>query len=89
LSKVGYERIIEWAGSILLVENMIKENFYIANSMMKPFSLEYQKIDMCPIFCMLHYLENAKLTKCMTCGHSRYKPRIGTGKTLVAYKKLR
>ena len=26
---------------------------------------------------------------CMTCGHSRYKPRTGMGKTLVAYKKLR
>jgi len=25
----------------------------------------------------------------MTCGHSRYKPRTGKGKTLVAYKKLR
>ena len=25
----------------------------------------------------------------MTCGHSHYKPRIGRGKTLVVYKKLR
>jgi len=25
----------------------------------------------------------------MTCGHSRFKPRTGRGKTLVAYKKLR
>jgi len=55
---------------------------------MKPLGLGYQKIDMCPNFCMLYYLENAELTKCMTCGHSRYKPRIGRGKTLVAYKKL-
>jgi len=38
---------------------------------------------------MLHYLENAELTECITCGHSRYKPRTGKGKTLVAYKKLR
>jgi hypothetical protein len=89
LSKVGYERIIEWARSIFLVENRLKKNFYVANSMMKPFGLGYQKIDICHIFCMLYYLKNAKLTKCMTCGHSRYKPRIGTGKTLVAYKKLR
>jgi Zn ribbon nucleic-acid-binding protein len=58
-------------------------------SMMKPLGLGYQKIDMRPNFCMLYYLENAKLTECMTCGHSRYKPRIGRGKTLVAYKKLR
>jgi len=29
------------------------------------------------------------MTECMTCGHSRYKPRTGRGKTLVAYKKLR
>jgi hypothetical protein len=38
---------------------------------------------------MLYYLENVELTECMTCGHSRYKPRTGRGKTLVAYKKLR
>jgi hypothetical protein len=44
---------------------------------------------MCPNFCMLYYLENTELTECMTCGHSRYKPRTGRGKTLVAYKKLR
>jgi hypothetical protein len=44
---------------------------------------------MCPNFCMSYYLENAKLTECMTCGHSHNKPRIGRGKTLVAYKKLR
>ena len=56
---------------------------------MKPFGLGYQKIDICPNFCMLYYLENAELTECMTCGHSRYKPRTDRGKTPVAYKKLR
>jgi hypothetical protein len=36
---------------------------------------------------MLYYLENAEMIECMTCGgHSRYKPRTGRGKTLVAYK---
>jgi hypothetical protein len=38
---------------------------------------------------MLYYLENPKLTECMICGHYRYKPRIGMGKTLMTYKKLR
>jgi len=38
---------------------------------------------------MLYYLENAEMTECMTCGHSRYRPRTGRGKTLVAFKKLR
>jgi hypothetical protein len=38
---------------------------------------------------MIYYLENAELTECMTCGHSRYKPRTGMGKNLMAYKKLR
>jgi Zn ribbon nucleic-acid-binding protein len=57
--------------------------------MMKPLGLEYQKIDMCPNFCKIYYFENVKLTECMTCGHSRYKPKTGMGKTLVASKKLR
>ncbi|KAL9403258.1 hypothetical protein Peur_000230 [Populus x canadensis] len=89
LSEAGYDKIVEWARSILPEGNRLKENFYAAKSMMKPLGLGYQKIDMCPNFCMLYYLENAEMTECMTCGHSRYKPRIGRGKTLVAYKKLR
>jgi hypothetical protein len=89
LSEAGYDKIIEWARSILPEGNRLKENFYAAKSMMKPLGLGYQKIDMCPNFCMLYYLENTELIECMTCGHSRYKPRTGSGKTLVAYKKLR
>jgi hypothetical protein len=89
LSEAGYDKIIEWARSILPEGNRLKENFYVAKSMMKPLSLGYQKIDMCPNFYMLYYLENAELIECMTCRHSRYKPRTGRGKTLVAYKKLR
>jgi len=89
LSKVGYDKIIEWARSILPERNKLKENFYAAKSMMKPLGLGYQKFNMCPNFCMLYYLENAELTECMTYEHSRYKPRTGRGKTLVAYKKLR
>jgi hypothetical protein len=57
--------------------------------MMKPLGLGYQKINMYPNFCMLYYLKNAEITECMTCEHSRYKPRTGMGKTFVAYKKLR
>jgi hypothetical protein len=89
LSEAGYDKFIEWARSILPKGNRLKENFYAAKSMMKPLGLGYQKIDMCPNFCILYYLENAEMTECMTCRHSRYKPRTGRGKTLVAYKKLR
>jgi len=89
LSEAGYDKIIEWARSILLEGNRLKENFYAAKSMMKPLGLGYQKINICPNFCMLYYLENAEMTESMTCGHSRYKPRTGRGKTLVTYKKLR
>jgi hypothetical protein len=89
LSEAGYNKIIEWARSILPEGNKLKENFYAAKSMMKPLGLGYQKIDMCPNFCMLYYLENFELTECITCGHSRYKLKTDRGKTLVAYKKLR
>jgi hypothetical protein len=89
LSEAGYDKIIKNARSILPEGNKLKEKFYAAKSMMKPLGLGYQKIDMCPNFCILYYLENSKLTECMTCGHSHYKPRTGRGKTLVAYKKLR
>jgi len=62
LSEAGYEKIIEWTRSILHEGKRLEENFYAAKSMMKPLSLGYQKIDMCPNFCMLYYLENAELT---------------------------
>jgi hypothetical protein len=58
LNEAGYDKIIEWARSILLEGNRLKENFYAAKSMMKPLGLGYQKIDMCPKFFMLYYLEN-------------------------------
>jgi hypothetical protein len=36
--------------------------------MIKPLSLGYQKIDICPNFCMMYYLENTELTECKTWG---------------------
>jgi len=57
--------------------------------MMKPLGLGYHKINMFSNFCMLYYLENINLTKYRTCRHAHYKPRIGKGRTLVIYKKLR
>ena len=89
LSEASYDRIVEWARSILPEENKLKENFYAAKSMMKSFGLRYQKIDMCPNVCMLYYLENAELTKNRTYRHSCYKPRTDREKTLVAHKILR
>jgi hypothetical protein len=89
LSEAGHDRIIEWARRILPERKRLKENFYLAKSITKPLGLGYQKIDTCPNFCMLYYLENVELTECMTCEHSCYKPKIGMGKTLIAYKKLR
>ena len=41
LSEAGYDKIIEWARSILLEGNRLKENFYDVKSMIKPFSLGY------------------------------------------------
>jgi hypothetical protein len=34
---------------------------------------------------MLDYLENAEVSKCMTCGHSCYKSRTDMGKTFIAF----
>jgi len=64
----------------------LKKNFYTAKSMMKPLGLRCQKMDMCPNFCMLYYLENDEMTKCRTYRHSHYKPKTSRGRTLVAHK---
>jgi hypothetical protein len=47
---------------MLLKENRLKYNFYIVKSMIKPFELGYQKINMCLNFCMLYYDEYADFT---------------------------
>ena len=44
LSEDGYDKIIEWARSILLKENRLKKNFYAAKSMIKTFSLGYREL---------------------------------------------
>ena len=56
---------------------------------MKPFGLGYSKINVCPNFYMLYYLEDTELIKCKTCWNSCCKPRIGREMTLVAHRKLR
>jgi len=66
LNEADYDKIFEWTRNILLEGNRLKYNFYDVKSIMKPLGLEYQKIDMCPNFCMLYYLKN---TKCPSAGH--------------------
>jgi len=87
--EAGYEKIVEWARSILPEANRLKENFYIAKSMMKTLGPGYQKINMCPNFYMLYYLENTELIEYKTCGHSHYKPRTNKWRIFVTHKKLR
>jgi hypothetical protein len=41
LNEVDYDRIFEWTRSILPEGNRLKENFYIAKSIMKPLGLGY------------------------------------------------
>ena len=55
----------------------MNENFYVVKSMMKPFGLGYQKVDICSNFYMLFYNEEVNLTECKTCEHAQYKPNMG------------
>ena len=89
LSEASYDRIVEWERRILPERNMMKMNFHVAKSMMKPFNLGYQKADMCPNFCMLYYFKNAELILCRTCRHACYKPRTNRERTFITYKKLK
>jgi hypothetical protein len=41
LSEAGYDKIIKLARNILLKENRLKKNFYVAKSMIKPLGLGY------------------------------------------------
>jgi hypothetical protein len=89
MSKANYDSIIKWEKSILSEENRLKKNFYTVKSMIKPFGLGYQKIDMRLNFCMLYYDENINLTECKTYGHTWYKSNTSKGMTFITYKKPR
>jgi hypothetical protein len=52
LSETDYDRIVGWVRNILSDGNRLKQNFYTAKSIMKFLGLGYQKIDICPNFCM-------------------------------------
>jgi len=75
LRKADYDKIDEWAKNTLPEANRLKENFYVAKSMMKSLGLGYQNIDTCPNFYFLYYSENVNFNECRTCGHSQYKPK--------------
>jgi hypothetical protein len=74
MRRASYDTIVEWARSILPKRDKLKDNFYAVKSIMKLLGLGYQKISMCPNFCILYYTENKDLTACITFGHARYKP---------------
>jgi hypothetical protein len=84
VSEVDYDKITERARSVLPKGNKLKENFYTDKSIIKPFGLQYQKINMCLIFYMLYYFKNANLTEYITYGHAWYKPRTGRSRTFVS-----
>jgi hypothetical protein len=85
LSEVSYDRIIKQVRSILPEKNILKKNFYVTKSMMKPLNLGYQKINMCPNFYMLYYLKNIDLTEYRICEHSHYKLKTRKEMTLVVH----
>jgi hypothetical protein len=58
MRRASYDTIVEWAISILPKRDKLKDNFYAVKSIMKLLSLGYQKIGMCPNFCILYYTEN-------------------------------
>lgn len=69
--------------------NMMKDNFYVAKSMMIPLSLGYQKIDICTNVYMLYHNTYVNFIECKTYHHARYKLNNGRGRTLITYKKVR
>ena len=44
LSEAGYDKIIEWTRNILPERNRLKENFYVAKSMMKIIGYDTRKL---------------------------------------------
>ena len=75
--------------NMLFEGNRLKDELYAAKSMIKSLGLGYQKIDICPNFCILYYNEYTNFMQHKTCQHAWYKSNSGRAKILIAYKKLR
>ena len=63
LNKAGYKKIIEYARSILLKGNRLKENSYVIKFMMKPLGLGYQKTKSYVRKLLDKYVEKGENTK--------------------------
>lgn len=91
MSESCYNRIISLVKSMLPKDALLPDDFYQSKKMVKKLILKYEKIEACPNDCMLYWKEHKYKTKCVVCGHARYKERKrGEGKcNEIPYKVLR
>jgi hypothetical protein len=62
-------------GDVLPKKHVMTRNFNETKKLLRALQLPHEKIDCCPIGCMLFWHEDAHLDKCKKCGKDRYKPQ--------------
>ena len=69
----SFTKLLELLHEMLLEGNMLSTWHYEGKKILCPMGMEYQKIHACPNDCILYRKEFETLTKCPTCGVSRFK----------------
>jgi Transposase-associated domain len=74
MSQKCFNGMMEIFKSVLPKSNKLPENFYQVKRLVQGLVMDYEKIDVCPNFCMLYYKDRANKDRCDECKEERYEP---------------
>jgi ferredoxin-like protein FixX len=63
---------VKLISDILPKPHKVPKDMYQSRKMMPALSLKYEKIDVCPVNCMLFWKEHSNEKKCLECDQSRF-----------------
>lgn len=72
ISIAGFDALLNVFGALLPQGHKLPLNLYEAKKFLSALNMPYEKIDVCPKYCMLFRKENSEKTHCDKCGESRY-----------------
>ncbi|XP_015694304.1 uncharacterized protein LOC102720804 isoform X1 [Oryza brachyantha] len=72
ISISGFDALLNVFTALLPQGHKLPSNLYEAKKFLSALNMPYEKIDVCPKYCMLFRKENAEKTHCDKCGESRY-----------------
>jgi hypothetical protein len=88
MSQKCFNGMIKIIKSVLPKSEKILENFYQVKRLVQGLFMDYEKMDVCPNFCMLYYKDCMHKERCDECGEEKYEPPSYNSKIRVPKKVL-